>query len=825
MRHLLPIMLLLAACGAQPPPTLEPAVADAPPARLSNGLALRVEPRPGAHIIVAHLALPAGSSSEGEAHGAAALTQALVLAPLRAAAEALGGTAHAWVDHTNTHLQITAPADALPAALDALAAAGTLDALSPEQIRSTATTLDLAQAQAQRAAPRQRLHRLLGEAAPTRAPALPGTAALAALTADGVQQFHRRRYVPDGAVLLLLGDVQASTARTAAGHAFAQWKGDAEAPPALPLGDDGPRIALDRGPRSTITAAYSLPIDQPGAAAQLDLLAQLLTLRLDATLTHLNVRGAHRAWPLLLSPTQALLIVELSGVTPEAGIRAIASAAIGLSDRPPSSEAIGHVADALRRAAATREDDLSARASRLGTLAGHWPQHDPAAYEAGLSATPEVLASRAARLQPKHLTAVITAATLPKDVDPALWGERLGELAATAAGRPQASGPGLHTLAPGVEVVIHPMPGAGTVTLYAATDGGQAAEHRAVIGVAGLIAAGLAQPGPDEPAIHSHAGHNHIALWATVHPKHISAAVSAVARRVHGFRWRPDHVETARATVRARTDTQRSQRRLQRLWWPPAGDDRTDALSPSDLQAWYAAHVAHAPLRLVVAGDIQPERALRMLRPLLVGERDALGPVAAAPEATPKAEARGTTDAALGQVLTAWPTTTDTPPALAAAELLGALLEDPKAPLHEAAHRDGRATITPLHRLDGPRGLVGIQLQGPLGLLGSLRGALEQTTARLGTVVLEPESIQRAQRRLVAQKYQALQSTAARAHWLAGHARSGRALTGPNALHTWKTEVERITPKEIGQLARDLFKRDHRLTVEIGRPRTARSAQ
>src|SRR5690606_28633121 len=75
---------------------------------------------------------------------------------------------------------------------------------------------------------------------------------VAKLTRDDVAAFHRARFAPDAAAVMLVGEVDAATARTSVMRYFADWGGEAE-----------PAPAFDVTPHADTTTIFI--VDRPGS--------------------------------------------------------------------------------------------------------------------------------------------------------------------------------------------------------------------------------------------------------------------------------------------------------------------------------------------------------------------------------------------------------------------------------------------------------------------------------------------------------------------------------------------------------------------------------
>lgn len=229
--------------------------------RLGNGLTLLLLPRRGLPLVQMQLLIPAGARHDPPGReGVASLTAELLSK----------GTTQRDGDHFADEVEFLGGTLAARAGLERTLVAGefaTRDlekglGLMAEMVRRPAfdpadttrerdllvagieATLDDPTAIADRAFPRW----LFG-AHPYGRAATGGRTSAAAITREDVAAFHRARYLPAGASLILSGDFDARRARRAVAKAFGSWKGapPVEAPPAAPVRVTGhPILLLDK---------------------------------------------------------------------------------------------------------------------------------------------------------------------------------------------------------------------------------------------------------------------------------------------------------------------------------------------------------------------------------------------------------------------------------------------------------------------------------------------------------------------------------------------------------------------------------------------------
>jgi zinc protease len=202
---------------------------------LPNGLRVIVAERHGLPLVTAGLLVRSGSEADpsGKA-GVASLTAQLLTKGTRKhdataianAAEALGGTLRAqggW-DASTVSITITKPKlDAALALIDEVATEPTFTGEELEGARKRQIdALGIAYANPGNLASLVATKAIFGDA-PYGHPAEGTPASLAKIVRDDVVAFHRARFRPDNAVLILVGDVTAAQARTLAARHFGGW--------------------------------------------------------------------------------------------------------------------------------------------------------------------------------------------------------------------------------------------------------------------------------------------------------------------------------------------------------------------------------------------------------------------------------------------------------------------------------------------------------------------------------------------------------------------------------------------------------------------------
>jgi zinc protease len=228
---------------------------------LGNGLTLLLLPRHGLPLVQMQMMIPAGARHDPPGReGVAGMTAGLLSK----------GTTRRDADHFADEVEFLGGTLAASAGIERSVIAGEFAArdlerglaLMAEMVRTPAfdpadvtrerallvagieATLDDPTAIADRA-----FARWLYGAHPYGRPASGNRASAAAITRDDLAAFHRARYVPRGAALILSGDFDPRRAKRAVGKSFGSWKGapPADAPLAAPVAIAGrPILLLDK---------------------------------------------------------------------------------------------------------------------------------------------------------------------------------------------------------------------------------------------------------------------------------------------------------------------------------------------------------------------------------------------------------------------------------------------------------------------------------------------------------------------------------------------------------------------------------------------------
>ena len=262
---------------------------------LGNGLKALVLPRKGVQIVVCDLFYPVGSFDEppgksGIAHFLEHMlfkgTERFPKGQIDQLAFLAGGQANAETGEDRTHYWFSLPADHWELALEIEADRMVHARFDPREVEAERQVIGEERAR-DLESPLIRLdqtHQALSYLRhPYRDPVLGWPEDLALIGAEDLEAFYRRHYRPDGAVLVLAGDVEPEQVLDrAVAHFGAIPPGDVQRPPAR-VGVEAPQTgrrdfvmdeaeALPRG----LLGWHTVPEDHPDAPA-LDVLADLLS--------------------------------------------------------------------------------------------------------------------------------------------------------------------------------------------------------------------------------------------------------------------------------------------------------------------------------------------------------------------------------------------------------------------------------------------------------------------------------------------------------------------------------------------------------------------
>jgi predicted Zn-dependent peptidase len=814
-----------------------PALPQAGPAgrALPNGLWLDVAPLPGTGVVALHLRLSAGSLHErpdGAGAAQAALESFLGEEDgLRADVRRLGGQIRGHVTRDATSIEVVVGSEQLGEALTRLAEQLTRRTLDAGRWSAIQRRLDTIQQQARQDDDRRATEVVVADlfdAHPLARAPMPDGKAIAELTPARINDYLDARYRPEGARLVVVGDVTEGDARSEASDALGTWLGQVPvvqlAAPTLPP-ELGLRMLGTVNPFATLAVAFPVDAPTPADGAQLDLVASLAETRLRSALLRAGL-PADGVRVFAHTPTGGGFLLVRCRVPAEAvdaGWQALVGAVVADAGLVPSPDAYAEARRVVREAAAAK--DVEGEARWRAALGGRWPEARLEDWQLGLGlADPDRVAERARQvLRMDRAAAVVLAPDSVRTDDDGPWVARLVEQA-FVLGRPGAAPPaGVHR-SEGLAIVLHPMPGATAVGLVARVQGGAVQVPAKRAGMAALVAAALAEPARGEPVFEVVAEADHLLISTEVLPDHLGGALEALERRLTRLTWDPARVEAARARAleALRIRTAEPQARLEALFVEagrmpdPAGTEATLAeLTPGSIGAWYSAHVREAPLTIALAGDVDTRLLGGLERRF--GHR-ALPPTRPAqPEPTHDAGApppQRVLDGPHSRAVVGfwWPPQAPGP-VLAAAGL--ELLAGLDGPLASALAEQPGAVAQPFLRLVEDRGLLGVRLQAPRDRFASARTALDQAIDKVATLPVDPEQLAAVGRRLATRARVNLRAPGTRARWLVDQVVMGTDFTGADALDKWSSAVQGLTPAEVAGFLRKTLVRSNRVEARV----------
>jgi zinc protease len=254
--------VLLLACGAA---AAAPALPPVTRVQLKNGLTVLVAPKPGLPLADLRLVVRAGSTAdpagkEGLAHLCTELlTQGAGARDARQVAEsieALGGQLGVAADREQCVVSCEVLSKDFEAGLELFRDVVTRPTFAPAEFERQRAEA-LAAIANDRNDPSTVANDefgtfLLGDS-PLAHPAIGEEGGLKALTGDDVVQFHRRYFVPDNALLAVVGDIEPREALAAVERAFKDWR------------PSGEKLRLPYAPVPQVKGRRILIVDRPDA--------------------------------------------------------------------------------------------------------------------------------------------------------------------------------------------------------------------------------------------------------------------------------------------------------------------------------------------------------------------------------------------------------------------------------------------------------------------------------------------------------------------------------------------------------------------------------
>lgn len=798
----------LAGCGGGVKTTaVQPTGAQA---QRADALMVHVAPRSGAGVAVVHLRVPGGSLHETPDHaGAAHAAAQWVLGDrdrgLQAAIGRIGGVARAWTSREATVFEIVVARSALDPALTALAQAITGGEVDGKQWMAMRDRLDAAQHQARRSDPRRALEASVADlfnGHPLARAPLPDSAAIRKLPVSAIDQFRGRRYQPGGSVLVLAGGVDDASAQTARA-AFAGWTGRAghlQVPPVDPPGELNVRLVGTRSSVATLALSFMVDANTPDAVATLDVMAERVRRRVQAGLARVGLTTS----PSVITSAPAgagflTVIAQAPAQQIDPAWRAMVQATVGEAGGPISAAEFATLKAEIGARAERIDASPEGEARRWAATRSRWPEARTWQTGLGMLGPDELAEVEQRALRISRASAVILAPDASRTDDDEPWLRALVEQATRIARPDGGLAPGRHTLAEGLDVIVHPMPGARRVGIALWLAGGARTVPPRHAGLAALVAKALAQPAPGEPAIEATPHADGIELRCEVPAGGVDGALRALTRRIRALRWTPATLEAARARPTPVLPDLLARADGLAVYGTPETRAR---ITPSIARRWTALHVQQAPVSVSFAGAIERQHLSGL--DLRFGPRQPAKSTGVKPRYT---TVERPVDAPAGQLLRRWHFAASQQAAVA---LVFAMLDAP-----DTATRAALAGVGARLQVELTPTTATARLRAPRKRYNAAIAALESGLDGLRTLAIDGDLLAQARQRFTAAERVRLRRPGARAAWLLAQHRAGMQLVGPDAVDAWVATLEGVSAKDVARSAREDLVRARRAEVRL----------
>jgi len=500
------------------------------------------------------------------------------------------------------------------------------------------------------------------------------------LTRDDVRAYYESRYTPDRAIVALVGDLEPDRAMRLAEETYGSWRRPAQAVAGSPA-EDGPRTAQFRRLSGDVVRPLAcigwrtvgtLHEDAPA----LDVAATILGAGRGSRLYRaLRAPGlAASAHASHYTPTEVgvfEIALEAEAPNVERAVRTALGLAESLAEHGPEAFELARARALTATGWARRMESMDGRATALceAEALGDVNLLEELCCRT-LAVTAEDVRTAAARwLDRAAVSGVLylprehTAAVLDGNWPPATAEGGLATPSAVRAPLPRAASPrapeptplpdGLeHRAFPGLDLLIRPKRGAGTVTVLLHFPGVPLLECVENAGVSWLLARGAARGaggasgetlalaleslgGALIPTVHA----DTMGWGATVTPSALADVASLLRDVALAANLEPEQIDVERALQasdarRLRDDMFRHPLQQVRglafgphpYGLPGLGEpERVGRFDRETVAVWAATLAAHRPVA-VVAGDVDPAEAVGLLRPLTGIPAAATGP-------------------------------------------------------------------------------------------------------------------------------------------------------------------------------------------------------
>lgn len=404
---------------------------------LANGLQVWAVTQRELPSVSAALVIRAGGVQDGAKGGLAAMTASLLdegtdtrsALEFARAVDALGASLGAGADDERTSVSLTTLKRVADSAFALMGELVTRPAFAAEELerdrKSRLQSLRQQKDQPTVIATQAFERKVYGDAHPYGRPGNGTPATVAALTRDDVAGFYRRFYLPNNAILVIVGDLTAEEAMGYAELAFGKWEkgtvpAEAAAVPARPAARPAAVYLVDKPG----AAQSEIRIGHPGAARSTDpdyYALQVMNVILGGQFSsriNLNLReakgftyGARSAWQFRRGDGP---FVASAGVftakTDSALVEFLRELKEIRSTRPPTAEEVEFAKGVLIRGYPRRIESNGAVAGQLADLAFFGlPESELSTYLTRIAAVNPADVSRVARryLQPEQFTIVV----------------------------------------------------------------------------------------------------------------------------------------------------------------------------------------------------------------------------------------------------------------------------------------------------------------------------------------------------------------------------------------------------------------------------------
>jgi zinc protease len=624
---------------------------------LPNGLSLVLDPDASAPVVSAQLWVETGSIHEGEhlGSGISHFLEHMVFKGTRdyegdalaAAVQAAGGHWNAYTSFDRTVYHIDGPAESLPIFVKILTGLVFFPTLPEAEFEKEKDVIrreiDMGLDDPDNVASRL-LFSTAFVADPRRHPVIGHRHLFDALTYADLLRYHRSRYTPDRAFMVISGDFESDEARAGVVDLMAGVELRGGLDPHIPI--DPPQLGARRSratfaiPSSRISMSWKIPSSSHPDTPAYDVLAALLG----------RGRSARFYRRLRQEKELALEISAWSWHGPDReGLFGVSAEATTKNREKLIDEVLREIAaiqgdnleeeikKAQRQIAASQFRSLTSASGRAADLASNWHEardlNFTRRYLALIQAVTEADVKRVATALNADLLTVTT-------VDP----ESEPSTSLTTKARRKREDIRTHTLKNGITLALLPDRRVPLLHFQAAVRAGLPSETEATSGLNQLLASslpqGTTQRSGEELALaleslgaslSASSGNNALLVQAAGLAPDFEVLAKAFAEVIHSPALPEDAIVREKASQRAALEESLEEplhtglRELRRAIFNGTGYGRDalgtrESLKSLDRRALLAHHQRHfvgANMAIAVAGDFDPDKAIELLTPLL----------------------------------------------------------------------------------------------------------------------------------------------------------------------------------------------------------------